>query len=98
MSVKPAHYAWFGLVVYIISADVTLIVFERKGYHRFYTMSSAFRNALSHPWKRWPVIIVWSLLTLHLFDFFTVRAIDGLKSFVRGVASTSSEIEETSCH
>jgi len=33
-------------------------------------MSTSFRDALSHPIKRWPVIVIWLGLTFHLFDFF----------------------------
>lgn len=87
---SPASFAWIGLVIYVVSVDATLIVYERKGFKRSYTMSTAFRNALSHPWKRWPVIIVWSLLTLHLFDFFLHRAVDDLIARVRGVGSAST--------
>ncbi len=87
---SPAFGAWLGLVGYIIAADAILIVFERNGHVRYYTMSTAFRNALSHPWKRWLVIIVWGLLTLHLFDLFLHRAVDDLIARVRGVGSAST--------
>ena len=55
---KPASYAWTGLVGYVIAADVVLVSFERKGLEGFGTMSSAFRDSLAHPVKRWPVGIV----------------------------------------
>lgn len=70
MSVKPAHYAWFGLVVYITAVDIALVSLEGRGKEEFYTMSTAFRSGLAHPVHRWPLIVAWTLLTLHLFDFF----------------------------
>ena len=53
---KPASYAWTGLVGYVIAADVVLVTFERKGAEGFGTMSSAFRDSLAHPVKRWPCL------------------------------------------
>lgn len=67
---RPAGYAWLGLTVYVLAADSILIVQEYRGKPNYYTMSSGFRYALSHPVKRWPVILMWLLLTFHLFDFF----------------------------
>jgi len=68
--IKPAGYCWLGLSLYVVSADMFLIVNERKDSEKYYTMSSAFRDALAHPIKRWPVILMWLGLTFHLFDFF----------------------------
>lgn len=67
---KPATWAWVGLVVYIVSADTFLLVQEFNNKENYYTMSSCFRYALKHPLRRWPVIIIWLMLTFHLFDFF----------------------------
>ena len=83
---KPASYAWTGLVGYVIVADVVLVTFERKGLEGFGTMSSAFRDSLAHPVKRWPVIVAWGLLTFHLFDFFfpeRVRRVEPGRACVR---------------
>jgi len=57
----PATYAWAGLAFYVLAADVALIKSERL------TMSSVFRDARYHPYKRWPVTLSWAVLTLHLF-------------------------------
>ncbi len=85
-SPKPASIAWAGLVGYVVTADVVLVTFERKGAERFGTMSAAFRDSLAHPIKRWPVIVAWGLLTFHLFDFFfpeRVRRVEPGRACVR---------------
>jgi hypothetical protein len=33
-------------------------------------MSTSFRDALAHPIRRWPIILIWIGMTFHLFDFF----------------------------
>ena len=89
---KPASYAWTGLVGYVIAADVVLVTFERKGLEGFGTMSSAFRDSLAHPVKRWPVIVAWGLLTFHLFDFFfpeRVRRVEPGRACVRLIEQIS---------
>jgi hypothetical protein len=53
--------AWLGLVGFVIVSDAVLIKIKDR------TMSSAFRDAIHHPRRRWPVSISWALLTLHLF-------------------------------
>ena len=70
MKLRPAGRAWLGLVIYVIAADSYLIIQERRGNVRYYTMSSGFRDALKHPIKRWWMILIWIFLTFHLFDFF----------------------------
>ena len=65
---QPAVKAWIMLAIYVIVVDTVLIVGEQKGREDFFTMSTAFENALRHPVKRWPVILLWGFLTLHLFD------------------------------
>lgn len=67
---RPAGYAWAGLTIYVIVMDSMLIIQEHRGKADYYTMSSAFRYALQHPVRRWPVILMWLFLTFHLFDFF----------------------------
>jgi hypothetical protein len=49
------------LVGFVIVSDAVLIKIKDR------TMSSAFRDAIHHPRRRWPVSISWALLTLHLF-------------------------------
>lgn len=67
---RPAGWCWLGLSIYVISADTFLIIKETRGHKDYCTMSTSFREALSHPIKRWPVIVMWIGLTFHLFDFF----------------------------
>lgn len=96
MNLQPPHYAWFGLTIYVITADVILISFERRGKDGFYTMSTAFRSGLAHPIHRWPLIMAWTLLTLHLFDFFfpeKIRQYDPVRLVGGRVATRRSRKE-----
>lgn len=96
MTAKPAHLAWLGLTVYVVGVDTLLIIHERKGKKEFYTMSTAFRSALAHPVRRWPVIVAWTLLTLHLFDFFfpeKIRQYDPVRLVGGRVAARRSQEE-----
>lgn len=53
--------AWFGLVAYIITYDIWAAVTKKE------TLSTSFYNSLKHPIRKWPVILVWSYITAHLF-------------------------------
>lgn len=64
---RPATWAWIGLVVYVTTADALLIAAEMRGWSGYCTMSSAFKAALERPVKRWQLILAWLLVTLHLF-------------------------------
>lgn len=57
---SPGGKAWIGLSCYVIGADIYLIATRNK------TMSSVFGDALNHPIRRWPVLVTWGFLTLHL--------------------------------
>jgi hypothetical protein len=70
MKLRPAGYAWLNLTIYVVVTDVFLVIQEARGKENYYTMSSAFRYALMHPVKRWPIILIWFMVTFHLFDFF----------------------------
>jgi hypothetical protein len=52
---------WVGLVAYVALTDAILIKTKSR------TMSSAFRDAIHHPAKRWVVGASWVGLTVHLF-------------------------------
>lgn len=96
MNLQPPHYAWLGLTAYIVTADIILISFERRGKDGFYTMSTAFRSGLAHPIHRWPLIVAWTLLTLHLFDFFfpeKVRQCDPMRLVGDRVTARRSQEE-----
>lgn len=58
---RPGGRAWGELALFIAVRDVWLV---RNGE---LSMSEVFGNALKHPIKRWPVIAVWVVVTLHLF-------------------------------
>lgn len=65
---SAASKAWVGLAVYVIVVDSVLIFLEQKDGQVYFTMSTAFENALKHPVKRWPTTVSWVILTVHLFD------------------------------
>lgn len=58
---RPGLYAWFGMVGFAGFADYWLI----KHHHD--TMSAVWGDAISHPVRRWPLLVSWIVLTLHLF-------------------------------
>ena len=92
---SPAGWSWFGLTIYVISADLYLIAQRQKGKMQFYTMSTAFRDSLSHPIKRWPIILIWTYLTFHLFNFFfpeRIRRLDPLSAL--GAVMLSSKTKD----
>jgi len=72
---RPAQAAWTGLVLYVVAADVYLILHERKGKRHYYTMSTSFRISLSHSQLKWILALTWALLTLHLFEPFLPRRV-----------------------
>lgn len=53
--------AWAGLTAYVCLADLALVRAKQD------TLSTAFRDAVHHPIKRWPVGVLWTFLTAHLF-------------------------------
>jgi hypothetical protein len=61
MKIRPGGWAWFGLAAGVAAVDFVLIETDHE------TMSEVFGDALKHPVHRWPVILVWAGLTLHLF-------------------------------
>jgi hypothetical protein len=64
---RPASLAWFGLVSYVVVVDVYLITQEINGRDGYSTMSTVFKEAVRHPVKRFPLLLAWATLTLHLF-------------------------------
>ena len=60
MKLTPGAKAWCGLAGYVILADAYLIARRER------TMSSVFGEALMHPTKRWPVLVTWGFLSMHL--------------------------------
>ena len=81
--ITPGSKAWAGLAAYIVSYDVYAIARNKD------TLSMAFYEALRHPVKRWPVIIIWTYITFHLFKFLPDR-FDPLRMF--GVVQELAEI------
>lgn len=71
--IRPGGWAWIGLTGYVLVADGALIKSDNS------TMSEVFGDALKHPRRRWPVMLAWSLLTLHLFGNLLPRWFEPLK-------------------
>jgi len=53
--------AWVGATTFVVVADVALAKTNQP------MMSTVFRDTVRHPLKRWPVVVLWSYLTAHLF-------------------------------
>jgi len=60
LDLSPGAKAWIGLAGYVIVRDAILIYREEK------TMSAVFGEALNDPSRKWPVLVAWGFLTLHL--------------------------------
>ncbi len=58
---------WAGLVGFIASYDAYALKTNRE------TLSGAFHRSIKHPWKRWPVVLLWATVTAHLFHFIPRR-------------------------
>lgn len=72
--IRAGGWAWLGLTGYVTLSDAALI---RGGKP---TMSRVFGDSLEHPVRRWPVMVVWGALTVHLFsNVFPVRARKALR-------------------
>lgn len=67
MGVRPSGYAWMGLAAYVAAVDILLLKAKKSRGHPYCSMSEGFGDALAHPIRRWLVIMVWAIVTLHLF-------------------------------
>ena len=77
--IRPAGWAWIGLVAYVAVVDTILLRLHRKRGLPYCTLSEAFGDALKHPIKRFPLIFAWFLLTLHLFGCLIPERFNFLK-------------------
>lgn len=60
--VKPGGWCWLIMATQVSAMDFWLIYKQKS------TMSEVFGAALRHPLRRWPIILSWTILTLHLFS------------------------------
>lgn len=60
--IRAGGYAWIATATGVSFMDC-LLIYKHKS-----TMSEVFGEALKHPLKRWPVIVAWTILTIHLFS------------------------------
>jgi len=52
--------AWVGLTAYVVAADAALIATDNA------TLSETFETSVMHPIRRYPVILLWAVVTAHL--------------------------------
>jgi hypothetical protein len=79
-ALRPAGMAWVGLAAYVTVIDVLLLRAKKNHGYPYCSMSESFGDALRHPWKRWPVITAWLVITLHLFGHFVPKRFEIIKS------------------
>lgn len=79
MKVRPSGVAWFGLVIYVSIIDIFLLKKKQVVGQPYCSMSEAFGDALRHPRKRWPIIAIWGVLTVHLFGVLIPSKFDFIK-------------------
>ena len=63
MALKSGTKAWAGLMGYVVLWDLFAVRTGRE------TLSTAFYNGLSHPVKRWRVVLLWTYVTAHLLTW-----------------------------
>ena len=59
--IDEGHYAWIGLIAYVIAYDAVAIVKGKR------TLSNAFYTATGQRRKKLALIMLWGYLTAHLF-------------------------------
>lgn len=59
--IDEGHYAWLGLVAYVIAYDVIAIIKGKR------TLSNAFYTATNQKRTKLALIVLWGYLTAHLF-------------------------------
>lgn len=59
--------AWAGLLAYVIAYDLWAMTQGRE------TLSASYYRAIQHPLRRWPTVLLWLVLTLHLFRIIPER-------------------------
>ncbi len=64
---RPGGWAWVGLAFYVTIVDVVLIKLHQKHGQPYTSMSEVFGDGVKHPINRWPLMLTWTLITLHLF-------------------------------
>lgn len=73
LKIRPGGWCWIGVAVGVFIADAVLIETKHA------TMSEVFGDALKHPHRRWPVILAWGVLSLHLFGNLLPRIASPIK-------------------
>ncbi len=74
--------AWTGLAAYVVAYDLWALLHGRE------TLSSSYYRATQHPVRKWPTVVVWLTLTLHLYHLIPERY-DPLRAPLRGRTQTS---------
>lgn len=59
---RPGARGWIATAAFITVVDWWLI------RHNHDTLSTVFGESLHHPLQRWPVMVTWAVITIHLFS------------------------------
>lgn len=73
--IRPGGRAWIELALFVSLRDSLLI------YRKQATMSEVFGDALQHPIRRWPTVVSWCVITLHLFGCMIPEKLCFVKKF-----------------
>jgi hypothetical protein len=65
--VTEGDRAWLGVLCYVVAYDAWAMIHGRE------TLSHSYYRAIQHPLRRWPTVLVWAVLTLHLFHLIPDR-------------------------
>jgi len=60
--------AWLALALYVVAYDTWALTQPNHD-----TLSCSFNRALQHPIRRWPTLVLWASLTVHLLDLVPSR-------------------------
>lgn len=67
LKVRPGTWGWAGLAFYVLIIDTILLRLKKSKGNPYCSLSEVFGDSLKHPRNRWPIIVIWLLLTAHLF-------------------------------
>lgn len=80
-----ADWGWLLLAGYVAAYDTWALKTGRE------TLSSAFGRSLRHPIRRWPTLMTWGVITLHLFGRLPTW-LDPLHHYGRMFRKSPSEV------
>ncbi len=66
---KSGTTGWVCISLFVLAWDVEVAL-----RHEGETLTNAFRRATRHPLSRWPVVLLWSVTTAHLYGWLPPQA------------------------